>query len=81
MHLVKSTDRPIKDCLASQHDQMILLTNNLAEIYNESHHKSYLPAGIYLLKVNNRHIRTRCEMCSKLTIKTPIAGWGVVHNK
>ena len=29
------------------------------------------PAGIYLLKVNNRNIRTRCEICSKLTIKTP----------
>ena len=29
------------------------------------------PAGIYLLKVNNRSTRTRCEICSKLTIKTP----------
>ena len=29
------------------------------------------PAGIYLLKVNNRNTRTRCEICSKLTIKTP----------
>ena len=29
------------------------------------------PAGIYLFKVNNRNIRTRCEICSKLTIKTP----------
>ena len=29
------------------------------------------PAGIYLLKVNNRNIRARCEICSKLTIKTP----------
>ena len=32
-------------------------------------------AGIYLLKVNNRNSRTRCEIClkicSKLTIKTP----------
>ena len=28
------------------------------------------PAGIYLLKVNNRNITTRCEICSKLTIKT-----------
>ena len=28
------------------------------------------PTGIYLLKVNNRH-RTRCEICPKLTIKTP----------
>ena len=29
------------------------------------------PAGIYLLKVNNRNTRTSCEICSKLTIKTP----------
>ena len=29
------------------------------------------PAGIYLLKVNIRNIRIRCETCSKLTIKTP----------
>ena len=29
------------------------------------------PAGIYLLKVNNRNTRTRCEICSKLTIKIP----------
>ena len=28
------------------------------------------PAGIYLLKVKNRNTRTRCEICSKLTIKT-----------
>ena len=25
------------------------------------------PAGIYLLKVDNRNNRTRCEICSKLT--------------
>ena len=30
-----------------------------------------LPVGIYLLKVNNRNTRTRCEICSELTIKTP----------
>ena len=29
------------------------------------------PAGIYLFKVDNRNTRTRCEICSKLTIKTP----------
>ena len=29
------------------------------------------PAGIYLLKVNNRNNRTRWEICSKLTIKIP----------
>ena len=27
-------------------------------------------AGIYLFKYNNRNTRTRCEICSKLTIKT-----------
>ena len=30
-----------------------------------------LPAGIYLLKVNNRNTKTRCEICLKLLIKTP----------
>ena len=29
-----------------------------------------VPGGIYLLKVNNRNTRARCEICSKLTIKT-----------
>ena len=29
------------------------------------------PAGIYLLKVNNRNTRSRCEISSKLTIPTP----------
>ena len=29
------------------------------------------PVGIYMFKVNNRNTRTRCEICSKLTIKTP----------
>ena len=30
-----------------------------------------LTPGIYLLKVNNRSIKRRCEICSKLTVKTP----------
>ena len=29
------------------------------------------PIGIYMFKVNNRNTRIRCEICSKLTIKTP----------
>ena len=29
------------------------------------------PTNIYLFKVNNRNTRKRCEICSKLTIKTP----------
>ena len=32
---------------------------------------SILPISIYLLKVNNRNTRTRCEICSKITRKTP----------
>ena len=33
--------------------------------------KSWIPSDIYLLKVNNRNTKTKCEICSKLTIKTP----------
>ena len=29
------------------------------------------PAGNYMFKVNNRNTRRRCEICLKLTIKTP----------
>ena len=29
------------------------------------------PENIYLLKLNNRKTRRRCEICSSLTIKTP----------
>ena len=28
------------------------------------------PPGIYLVKVNYRNIRAKCEICSKLAIKT-----------
>ena len=28
------------------------------------------PVGIYMFKVKNKNTRTRCEICSKLTIKT-----------
>ena len=31
----------------------------------------FLPANIYLLKVNNRNTRKRCEICSRLKLKTP----------
>ena len=35
--------------------------------------------GIYLLKGNIRNSRTRCEICSKLTIKTPkLLQWPIV---
>ena len=30
---------------------------------------NYNPVGNYMFKVNNRNTGTRCEICSKLTIK------------
>ena len=33
--------------------------------------KDYVSVGIYMFKVNNRNTRTRCEIFSKLPIKTP----------
>ena len=30
-----------------------------------------IPTGNYMLKVNNRNTRTRCEICSELIIKIP----------
>ena len=30
-----------------------------------------LPVSNYMFKVNNRNTRTSCEICSKLTVKTP----------
>ena len=38
------------------------------KIYNQ---KAPDPVGSYMFKVNIRNTRTRCEICSKLTIKTP----------
>ena len=33
--------------------------------------KKETPGGNYMFKVNNRNTRTRCSICSKLTIKKP----------
>ena len=33
------------------------------------------PVGIYLLKVSNRNTRTKCEICSELTIKLMASFW------
>ena len=43
---------------------------NISEIslFQKKHSST---AGVYLLKVNDRNTRTRCEICSKLTINTP----------
>ena len=44
-------------------EDSLLVTTNLTSVP--------VPVDIYLLKGNNRNTRTRCEICSKLTIKTP----------
>ena len=31
----------------------------------------FYPTGNYMFTVNNRNAKTRCRICSKLTIKTP----------
>ena len=33
--------------------------------------ETHYPVGIYMFRVNNRNTTTRCEICSKFTIKTP----------
>ena len=33
--------------------------------------KNFFPASKYLPKVNKKNTKTRCEICSKLKIKTP----------
>ena len=44
-------------------------------VNNQTNHQFHSiildPVSIYLLKVNKRNTRTRCEICSKLTIKMP----------
>ena len=57
-------------------DKLLEITNYLRSFANSFYRIDYLllylnPAGIYLFKVNNRSTRARCEICSKLIIKTP----------
>ena len=47
--------------------KQVLFSGRYCNIYMNK----FVPAGIYLPKVNNRNIRVRYEICSKLTIKTP----------
>ena len=46
---------------------------------DEKKTSKHFPAGNYLFRVNNRNIRTRCKLCSKLTIKIPI--WYLRENQ
>ena len=63
---------PFPSCLSE-----ILMWNfkiryhTISIIFGISHSIQGIPADIYLLNVNKRNTRTRCEICSKLTLKTP----------
>ena len=49
-------------------------TKDRKKVRNKNHwrtKKEIDPANIYLFKVNNRNTRKKCEICHKLTIKTP----------
>ena len=56
----------------TQYSIILLILTGFAEMRS--------PAGNYMLKVNNRNTITRCEICSKLTIKTPERGQWLVLN-
>ena len=47
------------------------IISDIALTWLNNNENSIYPTGIYLLKVNNRNTRTRCEIYSKLTIKIP----------
>ena len=48
------------------------MTGNVKlRVNSKQSHIATAKVSNYIFKVNNRHTRTRCEICSKLTIKTP----------
>ena len=59
-------------------------TFTLQHLYHHYYNKikiTTLPAGNCMFKVNNRNTRTRCEICSKLTITyfTPCSSVSIVN--
>ena len=59
-------------CLTEQSLKYILSLHALSgETRNEYQWYLSYPPNMYLFKVNNTNTRKRCEICSKLTIKTP----------
>ena len=54
-----------------QHFLRFVFFNFFWNVLSNHFTKHIYPVGIYMFKVNNRNTRTRYEICSKLTIKTP----------
>ena len=61
---------PLENFISKQNDK-IQLYESLVTIYINLHYACINPAKNYLFKVSNRNSRKRCEICTKLTIKTP----------
>ena len=53
----------------------VILRAKITETASEKQKIGFLlrtfPVAVYLLKVNYRNTRTKCEICSKFTTKTP----------
>ena len=69
----RKNDSFTKDLAFSTHVKFFQITNIFYPLICKRAHVrvSSNTAGIYMLKVNNRNTRTRCEICSKLTTKIP----------
>ena len=66
----KVWDQSVEPFWNSGHFKLALI-NLTWPVFNRVKREICFPDGIYLLKVNNRNTRTRCEICLKLTIKIP----------
>ena len=80
LRLKRCIQNSVKHLGWSFHLSTIFAKNSILDVWLYSEYASWLVwsilAGNYVFKVNNRNARTRCEICSKLTIKTPQRrGW------
>ena len=67
---VRTANWPYKEAFFLFHFRGVL-NGNIGQKWIENFSsKGRLPTGNSMFKVNNRNTRARCEICSKLTIKT-----------
>ena len=66
-------DTPELNVNKIHHIQAVILTPTIFVSNSDVHAPEFNenPANIYMLNVNNRNARKRCEIYSELTIKTP----------
>ena len=58
-----------REPFTNTNDQRFVYLKSLATMFKNM--DTYSAANVYLIKFSNRNIRKRCEIYSKLTIKTP----------